>query len=338
MKITGLVLTVLLFLVLGALIFLPCGLNVDEDSSLLSASQPAEPTLAGVLPGAGEDQEEAAIFRIALVPERDIFAQRRRFLALADYLSLKLNRKVTLVTLNTYQSIMKDMAEKRVDAAFLGSLVAVLAIDRLDAQVLVKPELPDGASTYRGVIFVPENSPVRKIEDLAGRTIAMVRTTMAGELFPYWQLKEAGLLKAENSPRIVWVGTHDDVIYEVMAGRVDAGAVKDLRLIAFAKNHPDQKFRQLAISDAVPNDGLVLRPDIAQTLGPQLRQILLAMDSDPQGQEALKQFGALRFLPCAADDYQAIFTMVHHLDSDWMRLGLGEPHPRSQSEKDAQGK
>src|SRR4051812_10682421 len=91
----------------------------------------------------------AASLRIGLIPERDIFAQRARYRALADYLAARLGRPVELVTLNSYENILRDFADRQVDAAFLGSLVAVLAADRLDVRILVKSELPDGATTYR---------------------------------------------------------------------------------------------------------------------------------------------------------------------------------------------
>lgn len=132
--------------------------------------------------------------RIGLVPERDIFQLRKRYLVLTGYLAGKLGRPVEVVTVNTYQAVMQDFAERKVDAAFLGSFVAVLTVDRQDAQVLVKPVAEGGVSTYRGVLIVPEGSAVRRVADLGGRSVAMVKTTTAGDLFPIWAMHEAGLL------------------------------------------------------------------------------------------------------------------------------------------------
>jgi hypothetical protein len=178
---------------------------------------------------------------------------------------------------------------------------------------------------------VPESSPVRRVEDLAGRSIAMVKTTLAGDLFPIYAMHEAGLLKSAAPPRVVWVGTHDEVILETLAGRVDAGAVKNLRLDAFEATHPDVKIRRLATSDEVPNDALVVRGDLGPTVGAELRDVLLAMEKDPEGAQALKGFGAVRFVPCRLEEFATIYRMIEALGDQWERLGIDGPPPQRPS-------
>jgi phosphonate transport system substrate-binding protein len=268
---------------------------------------------------------------IGLVPERDIFQLRKRYLALTGYLSKRLGRPVDVVTVNTYQAVLQDFAEKKIDAAFLGSLVAVLTVDRMGARVLVKPVDEAGVSTYRGVIFVKPDSPIQRIEDLAGRSVAMVKTTYAGELFPLWEMHRTGINHGATPPRKVWVGTHDDVISETLSGRVEAGAVKNLRLEAFEATHPDAKLRRLATSAPVPNDAFVVRADLAETLGAQLKDVMLAMDKDPEGAKALAAFGAVRFVPCSTQEYAPIYDIVEGLGDHWDRLGIEGPPPKRPS-------
>jgi len=278
-----------------------------------------------VPPPAAADQ---TALHIGLVPERDIFQLRKRYLALTRYLDKRLGRPVDVVTVNTYQAVLQDFAEKKIDAAFLGSLVAVLTVDRLGAHVLVKPVDEAGVSTYRGVIFVRQDSPIRKIEDLAGHSIAMVKTTYAGDLFPIWEMHRTDINHWAAAPRKVWVGTHDEVILETLGGRADAGAVKNLRLDAFEASHPDIKVRRLATSEPVPNDAFVVRADLAETLGVQLRDIMLAMDKDPEGAKALAGFSAVRFVPCGMEEYAPIYDMLEGLGDHWDRLGIDGPPPK----------
>ncbi len=271
--------------------------------------------------------EEAPALRIGLIPERDIFAQRARYRALADYLSDQLNRRVELVTNNTYESVLDDFASDRVDCAFLGSLIAVLAMDRHDARVLLKPELPGGITTYRGVILVRADSAIRSINDLGGRSIGMVKGTTAGDLFPVFEMTRLDLLSSPDPPDIVWVGTHDAVIQEAEAGRIDAGSAKDLRLDAYEAEHPERRFRRLAVSDPVPNNALVLRAAAAEEIGPQLADIMYRMVDEPAGRRALVEFGADRFVPCSTDEYEAIYVMVELLGEGWPNLGVSGPPP-----------
>ena len=265
--------------------------------------------------------------RIGLVSERDIFAQRAHYRKLADYLADRLDRPVELVTLNSYQAIIGDFERARVDAAFLGSFVAVMSNDRLGIRPLVRPVEGQGPAEYRGAIIVPENSPIRTVADLAGRSIAMVRMTTAGHLFPVLLTVRHKLTGPGSLPRFVWVGTHDQVAAEVAAGHVDAGAIKDLRLDAWQREHPGVRFRRLASSPLVPENALWVRADLAGTVGPRVAAVLLKMDSDPAGRGVLEAFGAVRFAPCRCLDYKPVFEMVDQLGADWTRMEVPGPPP-----------
>jgi len=306
--------TTLVVLLVGTLVWLAGGPPVGPPKK---TGDETDPTAQG-----------GAVLRLGLTPERDIFAHKSRYRQLADYLSNRLNRPVELVTLSTYEGVLKDFAEKEIDGAFLGSLVAVLAIDRLEAKVIVKPERRDGSSSYQGVIFVRDDSPVKQVSDLAGRTIAMVRTTTAGHVFPACMLIQTGLWQRSDQPRIIWLGTHDDVATSVMEGKADVGAVKDLRLDALLEMHSEWKIRRLATSKRVPNNALILRSDLAENLGPKLSKALLAMDSDDQGRKALKAMDVMRFVPCRHIDYSSVYDMVECVLPAWKQIGIPGAVPR----------
>ena len=276
---------------------------------------------------AGHDPTTRPVLRIGLIPERDIFEQRRRYQALADYLSGKLHRDVELATENTYEGILDDLASGNVHAAFLGSLVATLAMDRDGSQPIVKPEMEGGITTYRGVIFVRSDSPIQEVAELAGHSIAMLRTTTAGDLFPVFEMIRHNLLDSPTPPQIMWVGTHDAVIREVSEGRADAGSAKDLRLDAYEAAHPGLSFRRLAASDAAPNNALLLSAAVIEELGPELRSVMSAMTDDPAGREVLKTFGAIRFVPCDAQEYEAVYRMIDDLGENWDLLEVPGPPP-----------
>ncbi len=278
-----------------------------------------------VLGGAGEE-----VFYLGLIPERDIFAQRRRYRALAEYLSDTLDRPVTLVTSNTYHGALNDLTSGKIDGAFMGSMVATLALDQLRAHVLVKPETVNGETTYRGVIFVRDDSSIQNFDDLSERSIAMVRTTTAGHLFPVYALTERGMLTGEGAAVMRWVGTHDRAIEEVYDGRVEAGAAKDLRIDAFEQAHQGYRFRRLIVSEAVPNNALIVRHELGGGLTEQLRNALLEMDQSETGRAALSVFGAHRFLPCAAGEYRPVYDMVERLGPGWGRIG--EPYTNAAPE------
>ncbi|MCY2930688.1 MAG: phosphate/phosphite/phosphonate ABC transporter substrate-binding protein [Planctomycetota bacterium] len=266
--------------------------------------------------------------RIGLIPERDPFALHKQYQRLTDYLADALDRPVELATMNTYEGVLADFAEKSVDAAFLGSLVTVLAVDRQGARVLVKPEFPGNATTYTGVLIVRADSPAKSLADLAGRQIAMVKTTMAGHLFPYYLLATAGLLDRPDAPRPLWAGTHDDVVQAVIDGKADAGSVKSLRLEEVLARHPEWKIRRLATSPAVPTNALIVGGDMPAATAEKLAAALMGMDKDPRGRDVLAGLGMRRFLPCRIEEYGAIYDMAGALEPVWARTEIGGTLPR----------
>jgi phosphonate transport system substrate-binding protein len=266
--------------------------------------------------------------RIGLIPERDVFEQRRRYEALASHLATEVDRPVELVTSNTYQGMLDDLGAGRVDAAFLGSFVAALAIDRHDARVLVKPETPDGVTTYRGVLFTRADANIQTIDDLAGQSIATVKATTAGDLFPVYQMSNRGMFDASDPVDMRWVGTHDAAIREVVEGRSDAGAAKDLRLVAYEKSHPVVRLRRLAVGPPVPNNALLVCASMPDELAERLATALMSMHERADGRATLEAFGAQRFVPCAATEYDAIYEMVEALGDDWSRLQVSGSPPR----------
>lgn len=270
----------------------------------------------------------AAPLRLALIPERNIFAQRQRYQTLADDLAEHLDRRIELVSLNTYESVLDEFEQKHIDGAFVGSMLAVLAYERLGTVVLVKPVHPDGVSTYTGVIIVRDDSPISDVAGLAGKSIAMVRTTTAGNLFPIYLFHKNDMLTDAKRPIFRWVGTHDEVINEVLAGNVDAGAVKNLRLEAYLAEHPEVRIRRLATGDEVPDNGLIVSGDMPADQMQALREALLKMDQDERGRAALKAFGSKCFAPCRIEDYQAVYRMVEAIGPAWDQLGVAGPAPK----------
>lgn len=288
----------------------------------------------GQMPGRVEtadgrtDVSPKTILHLGLIPERDIYRQRTAYRALGDYLGAKLNCRVELVTAATYRGVLDDFRDQQIDAAFLGSLVAVLAMDRFDGQVLVKTQTKEGASSYHGVIFVPEDSPIHNILELRDHTLGAVRTTTAGALFPVHCLWDDNLLGTKYEPQLVWMGTHDDVIQEVFAGKLDAGAVKNLRLDAYLRQHPEVKIRRLAKSSEVPENTLVVGKNMSRGMQDGLREALLGMYDDPAGRLVLENMETGRFVPCSIKEFKGLYDMIDAIRHNWSEVGIEGPAPR----------
>ena len=268
----------------------------------------------------------AVALRIGINPERDIYQQRRAYRMLGDYLQSKGTGEVELLTASSYGGTLKDLEEGTADVAFVGSLVAVLAHDRCGAEVVLKSEIPAGESTYAGVLIVPAGSAVKTFGDLRGKRIGGVKTTTAGAVYPLYLIRQLGWA-ATDVPSLVWSGTHDDVLAEVSAGTLDAGAVKDSRYVAYVAAHPETRLKKISESGRVPNNALIVRNDLPVAKKEQVVRVLEGMDQDTAAAPVLAALQLKRFVHSDITEYGPLYDMIEAIGPGWFAMDIG-PAPR----------
>jgi phosphate/phosphite/phosphonate ABC transporter binding protein len=286
-------------------------------------------------------------FLIATIPERNILRQEERYRPLVNFLSnrLGIRMNIGLRHLSSYQEIVDEFVDGRINAAFFGSFVYALTRARVGVEPIVRP-VKAGISQYKGIVFTRKNSGIKDWRDLEGRSFAMIRATTAGELFPKMYFKDHGVERLEDYlGKIHYVGSHDVSVLKVLYGEVDAGAAKDLIYQKLAREDPtiERELVILAESPPVPENALVIRKEVnfvcfnchrgpqrnsAETsysggdysvkfdLRQRLRDILLSLPETPEGREVLRKFGADRFIETCDDDYKELYQMINRLGLD----------------------
>lgn len=258
------------------------------------------------------------IFTIAILPEQNVFEQKKRYKPLAEYLSDKLKMHVKIKLLDSYGSIHSEIINRKIDGAFFGSFNYTLTRARADIIPLARPVTPKGDFNYTGLIITTKGSGVTKdISTWKGKRMALVhRATTAGYIYPKWLLKNNGHndMSALFS-RTTFTGSHDTAILEVFKGRSDIGATKSLIFHRVLKENLMLKDEVLVLYESVkvPSNTLCLRADIKSDLAARIRSILLEMDKDPAGSNALKRLGAINFISTADEDYLPVYRMAEEL-------------------------
>jgi phosphonate transport system substrate-binding protein len=292
------------------LLFLLLLAGCDDNRSSAPSSTPAPPPQ----PAAGSK------FTIGLMPEQDIFVQRRRYAPIAEYLSGEIGVEVELKIMRRYGNIVDQFTRQQLDGVFFGSFTGALAIAALGVEPLARPEYPGGISTYYGMIFVRRDSGIKSAADMKGKIFVFVdQATTAGWLLPLHYFHEHGVSDRED-----WFvdhyfsGTHEDAIRDVLEGRADIGAAKDLIFERLAAVEPRirEELEILAVSPPVPSNTLAVRGDLDPALKARLREVLLAMEHTPAGRQALADFGADRFLATEVADYQPVFDYARAVGID----------------------
>ena len=258
--------------------------------------------------------------KLGIIPEQNIFTQKKRYEPLAAYLSKRVGMELKIEILSRYGNIINNFISGDMDAAFFGSFTGALAIKKLGVEPLARPEYIDGTSTYYGLVFVRKDSGIKNAQDMKGKRFAFVdKATTAGWLLPLHYLEEQGITDYSKwLGEVYFTGTHEDAIHDVLNGRADIGAAKNTVFYRLAKKDSrlESELRILATSPKVPANGLLVSKDLDHSLKMKLKEALLNMDKNPEGQQVLKDFGAIKFIETSVEDYKPVFEYADHIGLD----------------------
>lgn len=217
------------------------------------------------------------------------------------------------------QQMGSYMRRGRVDWVTETSGNAVLLERRANARATLVTAR-DGASSYHSIFFVRRDSPIRTLDDLAGRSVAFQNPYSTSAYYlPASTLLDAGLRMelllspmdraAPGAVGYLFARTELNITTWVHKRLVDAGVLSNLDWLdprrlppAFASD-----FRVIGRSQDVPRALVVLRGGLDPRIEARLHEVLLQASTDPDAGEALQRFlGTSRFIPVSAADRRAL--------------------------------
>lgn len=292
--------------ILLSCLFLLLLAGCSDEQGTTTASKPSPPPASKIV--------------IGLIPEMDIFVQKKRYEPIVQYLSQKTGAVVELKILSRYGNLLNNFQSEGLDGAFFGSFTGALAIKKLGVEPLARPEYEGGVSTYYGMVFARKDRGIKTAGDMKGKVFVFVdKATTAGWLLPLYFFRIQGIKDYRSWFRETYFsGTHEDAIQDVLSGKADLGAAKDLVFNRLAKENPKitAELEILAVSPKVPANTLAVRHDLDPALKSALKSSLLSMDQNADGRRALAQFGARRFIETVAQDYAPVFEYAAHIGLD----------------------
>ncbi len=257
---------------------------------------------------------EGETLRIGLIPEQNIFRQVERHLPLVRYLERRAGVGLDCRMMRSYGDLLEGLRLGELDGGFAGSYVGSVAISQLGARPVVRIEYRDGRATYSGLIFVRRGSGIRSVADMKDRVLAYVdRATTAGFVFPSSYFRLHGVPIPEDHFReIFFAGSHDAALRAVLDGAADVGCAKDtvFRRLAKTDSRVGRELQIVARSPEVPSVALIVSAAVDRAVEERVRETLRAMESDPEGQQVLAEFGARSFLPTRVEDYEPVAALI----------------------------
>ena len=207
----------------------------------------------------------------------------KRFSPLADHLSRELGRPVQIHIESTYDSHVAAIGRGKADIALMGPAPYVQLTGRYGRVPLLAAFETKGSRTFKGVIAVRRDSPIKTLAQLRGKKFGFgpAPSTMSN-LVPRYMLLKAGIdLKLLGKAE--FLTNHENIAIGVLSGDFDAGALKEDIFNEYAQ----QGLSALAISEPIPDHLFVARAGLPEDLVRRISKILISIKDTEDGRRIL---------------------------------------------------
>jgi phosphonate transport system substrate-binding protein len=269
-------------------------------------------------PVSAQQAENPASIRVALLPDENASTIIQNALPLKKYLERALRKDIELIVTTDYSSMIEAMRFGRIEVAYFGPLSYVLAKSKAPAIEPFAVGVTKGSPTYKGVIIVRADGPVKSLADIKGKLMGFGDfASTSSHLIPRALLARNKIF-GDTDYKYVLLGAHDAVARAVQSGQVQAGGLsQEIFKSLVAKGSIDgEKVVVLAESDPIPNYPMVMQGYLA----PELKAAIKAAFLELNDKEILKTFRADSF--AATDDraYDILRETAKLLDLDLSKL------------------
>ena len=257
----------------------------------------AGPVLAAV----ADDANELRLGSVAMDIPAEMY---RRLTPLTKYLSDTLKRPVRLKLSPNMSAAIDEVSKAEVELAYLTPVAYLKARAKGGAQLVVKT-LTNGKASFQLMIAVREDSPIRQVQDLKGKTFAfgdkaaiLQRAVVVGAGMP---LESLGEYK--------FIGHYDNIAKGVASGDFDAGILKDTT----ASDWKRKGLRVLHSSPPLPPYNIVASSKVDAKLLKQIREAFLALDiKNPAHQKVIQALDDEYdgFAPASDADYDVVRQLI----------------------------
>ena len=255
---------------------------------------------------------------LALVPSGDSTKIIDSAKPLTDYLSTELGIPVTGTVTQDYTAAVEAIGSDQAQIGFLAVLPMEQAVDRYGATPALQV-VRDGKTTYHTQFFT--NDPATFCTDtpkagtdgmnycngtgdktdgpaaldslpkVKGKTVAFVeQASSSGYIFPALDLKNVGIdVTKDSDVKPIFTGAHDAAVLSVYNGDAPVGVSYDDARALVVKDKPDvgKKVTVFALSEEIPNDGVVIAKSVPTDLQTKITDALVAYAGTKEGKKTL---------------------------------------------------
>ncbi len=243
----------------------------------------------------------SAEFSLGIVPQFDSRKIEEAWAPIAREIELKTGHRIILRGSPTIPEFEKFLYKGEFDFAYMNPYHFVQAHKSQRYTALLR----DHAEPLQGIIVVRNDSPIKRVEELHGRKVAMPAPNALGvALIPRAEFAR----KFKIAPEISYVKSHASVYRSVVAGTVDAGGGIDSTLeaeIPLIKN----QLRILYKTVALPTHPIAAHSRIPSKISRQFQEVILAYAETTEGRAQLSKVPILKIGIAATSEYKVLENM-----------------------------
>ncbi len=206
-------------------------------------------------------EKNNAFLKLGVVPFKSPRAVVESYSPVASVLTDMLGIDVHVVTAGSYEQYLERIYARHYDIIVLGSTFYFKAHDKAGYQAVARGYPP----FYAGIIVLADGT-VDTLEQLRGKTMAAVNQKDRGG----YKLQKMALLKnnidIEKDLTVHFRGDFDSVLYAVLSGQDDSGAIRLDALERPAFTRLKEKLKIIYTSPGNPQFPFAVRPDMAPAL------------------------------------------------------------------------
>ena len=256
--------------------------------------------LAGAISSSPAAAETAQVFLGSVAMDTPV-DMVERFKLLTNYLTDKTGLDVAFRASPNMDAAISDLGASRIQIAYLTPVAYIEARKKYGSRPLVEA-MTLGESTFRLVVVVPQDSPIKTMRDLKGKTFAF------GDEKAMLQraVVISGGVNLADLGQYAFLNHYDNIAKAVLNKDFDAGIVKESIFVEFR----NRGLRVIHSSPQLPPYLFAVSHKMPQATAKKLRDALVALKADSVEHNAI-----LKQLDKGYDG----FTDAHDADYDVVR-------------------
>ncbi len=254
---------------------------------------------------------------LGIFPRRPANQTVPAFTPLAEKLSVELGEKVTLVVAKDFDAFWQNVTDRKYDIVHFNQY-QYLKSKTLGYKAIVANE-EQKQKELAGVLLVRKDSGITKVSDLKGKTIMFGgdEKTMAAYIAPTAILKKHGLVEGKDY-QAKFAPNPPAAAIAVFNKAADAGGVGDAILEQKAVTSAITAIDMLVLekSDAFAQLPWAVKGDLANAKAAKIQQVMIDLQSTPEGKAILKAAMVDSFFKVSDADYSKAKQIIESVTGE----------------------